>query len=61
MVGKFAGKDSHNHINHGIWLWARTEGGLYSIADWAATNGGYVSDASELKSRLDAAVRYHSN
>jgi hypothetical protein len=62
LVGKFAGKDSSNHINHGLWLWARTQDGLYSIANWTATIGGYGStasrpgpDASALKARLDDA------
>jgi len=55
MVGKFVGKDSRNHVNHGIWLWCRSEEGLYNLADWAASRGGYRVDAAYLKAGLDAA------
>lgn len=58
MAGKFVGKDSRNHINHGIWLWARSEKGLYSLADWAASEGGYSFELVEFKKGLDAALRH---
>lgn len=57
MVGKFIGKDSRNHINHGMWLWARSENGLYELADWAATRGGYGFDVVMFKCGLDAAIQ----
>ena len=56
MVGKFVGKDAQNHINHGIWLWARTRDELYALADWAASNGGYILDSTDLKRRIDMAL-----
>ena len=51
MVGKFVGKDSKAHVNHGIWLWARESNELYAAADWAGEEG-YVPDIAELKERL---------
>jgi hypothetical protein len=56
MVGKFVGKDSKNHINHGIWLWSRTEGGLYNLIDWAAGKGGYKFDSAKFRTELDYAL-----
>jgi hypothetical protein len=56
MAGKFVGKDSKNHINHGIWLWAHTEQGLYELADWAASKGGYSFDLARFKHGLDVAL-----
>ena len=52
MAGKFVGKDSGNHINHGIWLWARTEHELKEVANYAV-NSGYAPDIGELTARLD--------
>jgi hypothetical protein len=56
MIGKFVGKDSHNHINRGIWLWAHDVQGLYTLADWAASKGGYSFDLSEFKQGLNGAL-----
>jgi hypothetical protein len=56
LVGKFVGKDSRNHINHGIWLWARKKDDLYRLADWTCSKGGYAFDISDFKSGLDAAL-----
>ena len=61
MVGKFVGKDSRNHINHGMWLWARSEYGLYHLAEWAAAKGGYIFDITAFKCGLDAALERDSN
>ncbi|MCI3277020.1 hypothetical protein [Streptomyces cylindrosporus] len=43
MIGKFIGKDSRNHINHGIWLWARDKYDLPKLAE-KANNRGYPFD-----------------
>lgn len=59
MVGKFVGKDSKNHINHGIWLWSRAEYGLDNLVDWAADTGGYRINSEQLKSELHAALASH--
>jgi len=40
MVGKFVGKDSAGHVNHGLWLWARNADRVRKVAEWAATQGG---------------------
>lgn len=55
MAGKFVGKDSQNHINHGIWLWGRTEKDLHEMVA-RAVKLGYASDAVALTERLYAAL-----
>ena len=61
MVGKFVGKDSRNHINHGMWLWARSEVGLHKLAEWAATKGGYTFDLETFQRGLDVALEREVN
>lgn len=57
MAGKFVGRDSRNYINHGIWLWARTEKELNNIKlVTLAADFGYVSDIDALRVRLGAAL-----
>lgn len=56
MVGKFVGKDSQNHINHGIWLWARNVEDLPRLADWAATSGGYQFESALFIRALNSAL-----
>jgi len=62
MAGKFVGKDSNNHINHGIWLWAKGKGkdkgkeGLENAAEWAKGKG-YISNKKEFSVRLENAMR----
>lgn len=51
MIGKFIGRDSRNHINHGIWLWARSGESLLSLVD-EALEAGYVFDAAAYKDRI---------
>lgn len=56
MVGKFVGKDSQNHINHGIWIWARDMDALSDLAYWAATAGGYEFDSAKFIEVLNSVV-----
>lgn len=44
MVGKFLGKDRNNHVNHGVWLWAREPEELPGLASWAKEVAGYDFD-----------------
>ena len=55
MIGKFVGKDSDSHINHGIWLWARKKEELYAAARWADKKG-YIPDNIQLNAWLNAAL-----
>ena len=52
MIGKFVGKDSRNHINHGLWLWARTHADLSAAAKSLADSGGYGRAATRLLEEL---------
>ena len=54
MIGKFVGKDSYNHINHGIWLWVREREELPALADWAKKSG-YSRNISEVHECLNVA------
>jgi hypothetical protein len=56
MVGKFVGKDSENHINHGIWLWTRDEANLPGLLAWASTRGGYSFDKDRMLKALRRAL-----
>lgn len=55
MAGKFVGKDSGGHINHGLWLWAQTADELYQVVEWAAERK-YVSNATKFRTRLNAVL-----
>lgn len=44
MVGKFVGADSENHVNHGVWFWARRPDDLPGLATWAHDSCGYGFD-----------------
>lgn len=65
MVGKFAGKGSDNHIDHGIWLWVRDsqkpddKQRLYDLVNWAADKekGGYLLDAAGVRQELRRLLR----
>jgi hypothetical protein len=52
MVGKFIGKDSRNHVNHGIWLWARNPNDLPALAEWSAKEGGYKFDYIKVRDSI---------
>jgi len=56
MVGKFVGKDSRNHINHGVWLWARRAERLHDLASWAADAGGYEFDTQAFTEGINEAL-----
>jgi hypothetical protein len=56
MVGKFVGKDSRNHINHGVWLWARRAESLRDLASWAADAGGYEFDTQAFTEGIKEAL-----
>jgi hypothetical protein len=58
MVGKFVGKGSDNHIDHGIWLWARDERKLCDLADWAVSKG-YSLDTVSVRAELGSLLRAH--
>ncbi|MFF7566643.1 hypothetical protein ACFZB4_42640 [Streptomyces pseudovenezuelae] len=55
MIGKFTGKDSRNHINHGIWLWARDKNRLLDLAR-AAARQGYEFNLQEFEIGIQAAL-----
>lgn len=56
MIGKFTGKDSRNHINHGIWLWARKEHDLLKLADIASERGYQFDDLEAFKEGIRTAL-----
>lgn len=55
MVGKFVGKDSANHVNHGVWIWARHEANLESLAEWTYNKAGYEFDLDKFRQGVEAA------
>jgi hypothetical protein len=56
MVGKFIGKDSENHVNHGIWLWTRDEADLIKLLHWAGARGGYSFSKESMSKGLRSAL-----
>ncbi|WP_405808095.1 hypothetical protein OG729_24380 [Streptomyces sp. NBC_00210] len=55
MIGKFTGKDSQNHINHGVWLWARQAEDLLRLAE-IAHQQGYQFDLALFQAGIRAAL-----
>ncbi|GLP67357.1 MULTISPECIES: hypothetical protein [unclassified Streptomyces] len=55
LIGKFTGKDSRNHINHGIWLWARRDADLPNLAR-EAKRLGYKFDMEAFVAGIEAAL-----
>jgi hypothetical protein len=56
MGGKFLGMDSANHINHGIWLWARKPEQLLPLAERMNERFGYDFDVDEVRRILEGDV-----
>lgn len=56
MVGKFVGKDSRNHINHGIWIWARRAEDLKDLAESAVSQMGYELNLDVTRESIDSAL-----
>jgi hypothetical protein len=56
MVGKFIGKDSQNHINHGLWFWSRPESDLAALVTWADKEGRYEFDVTAFKRGIKTAL-----
>lgn len=56
MIGKFVGKDSRNHVNHGIWIWARRAEDLKELAESAVSELGYRLNLDVARASIDSAL-----
>lgn len=48
ILGKFLGKSRNNHINHGVWLWAREREELLPLARYMI-RAGYKFELEQVK------------